>query len=577
MKRRGLAVLLAGALFGLTAGSAQADILSWGSSGTGDGQFLFPSGVAVAPSGDVYVTDGNETNARVQRFTADGEYLGKFGSPGTGPGQFKQAFGIEVAPDGSLYVLDAYQGNVQRFSAVGAFEDSWSTPANPGEFAIGPTGEVYVVGHASGGDSIAKYTADGVFVTSWGAGSAFQLNDVAIDGGGNVYALDLPSGGESGPVGPLTAKKFSSAGMLLDEWIVAAPTPVSEAGQLAIGPSGAIYIQSGVRLRRFTPTGQFVDELSLPVGGVGTESVYYRGLTARGAFVYVAHVGDRRIRRVDVRTPAPSLDGPGRALTGVSVSFDAGASSVPLGRIVDYQWDLDGNGSFELDTGSTPTASHVYAARGAVDVAVRVTSDLGGVRTVSKHVDVLPSPPPGPVGVSINGGDQYTNSPRVEVRVRWPRYASDLWLSNDGGFDPFVQQPVEEGISWRLRSSGPERLPKTIYVRFLGGDSGPETYQDDIILDQTAPRLESAIIENESGAVASVSRRARRGMTLRLAASDRVSGIGRMQIATRKATPGKWKRFRRRVHLTPVSRPIFVRVRDRAGNASRWRRASLRP
>lgn len=576
MKCRGFVVLLATMLLGSGVGTAHANFSSWGSSGTGDGQFLFPSGVAVAPNGSVYVTEGNEANARVQRFTADGGFLGKFGSAGTGPGQFKQAFCVAVAPDGRVYVLDNYQGNIQRFSAGGTYEASWSAGANPGEFAIGPAEEFYVVIHATGSDSVAKYTANGDFVTSWPAGSPFQVNDVAVDAAGNVYVLDLPSGGESGPVGPLKARKFSSSGTLLDEWVVAAPAPVFGAGYLAIGPSGALYIQSGLRLMRFSPTGQFVGELTLPAEGIGTESVYYRGLVAKGDFVYLAHVGGRRIRRLDVRTPTPSVDGPGRALTGIPVSFDASASSVPLGRIANYQWDLDGNGGFELNTGASPTATHTYTARGAVDVGVQVTSDLGGVRTTTEHLDVLPSPPPGPVGVSINGGDQYTNSPKVKVRVRWPRYASDLVLSNDGGFDPFDQRPLEETIAWRLRSSGPERLPKTIYVRFIGGDSGPETYQDDIILDQTAPKVDSATIEGAPGAPTPLARRAKPTMKLRLVARDRVSGIGKMQITSKKAKPGKWKRFRPRVRLAVSSRPVFVRVRDRAGNKSRWLRASLK-
>ncbi len=567
MKRRGFVVLLVSLLLSSGAGTAHANILSWGSSGTGDGQFLFPSDVAVAPNGDVYVTDGNEANARVQRFTADGGYLGKFGSAGTEPGQFKQALAVEVAPSGQVYVYDTYQG-MQRFSAGGLFEDSLS--GGGPEFAMGPTGETYVVSS----NSVAKFSADGDFVTSWAVGGS--LHDVAVDGVGNVYALDAAFGGESGPSGPLRVKKFSSTGALLDEWIAAAPTPLPGFGdQLAAGSSGTLYIMHGIRLLGFSATGQFRGELSLPAEGFGTESVSYRGLTAKGDFVYVAHVGGRKIRRVDVKTPMPSLDGPGRVLTGVPASFDAGASSVPLGDIANYQWDLDGNGSFELNTGSTSTATHTYATRGAVDVGVRVTSDLGGVQVTTEHLAILPSPPPGPVGVSINGGDQYTNSPKVKVRVRWPRFASDLWLSNDGGFDPFVQRPVEETIAWRLRSSGPERLPRTIYVRFLGGDSGPETYQDDIILDQTAPQLESAILEEESDAVTSMARRSGNSTKLRLVARDRVSGIGKMQITTRRAKPGKWKRFRKRVLLASTNRPVFVRVRDRAGNRSRWLRALL--
>ena len=47
--------------------------------------FNLPAGVAVAPSGDVFVADGY-ANCRVHRFTADGEHTLSWGEPGTGPG-----------------------------------------------------------------------------------------------------------------------------------------------------------------------------------------------------------------------------------------------------------------------------------------------------------------------------------------------------------------------------------------------------------------------------------------------------------------------------------------------------------
>ncbi len=61
-------------------------INSWGSTGSGNGQFLDPIGIAVDGDGNVYVTDWG--NNRVQKFTSDGAFLTKWGSPGSGDGQF---------------------------------------------------------------------------------------------------------------------------------------------------------------------------------------------------------------------------------------------------------------------------------------------------------------------------------------------------------------------------------------------------------------------------------------------------------------------------------------------------------
>ena len=69
---------------------------------------------------------------------------------------------------------------------------------------------------------------------------------------------------------------------------------------------------------------------------------------------------------------------PNPAQTGQTVNFNGSGSSDTEGPITRYQWDLDGNGSFETDTGTTPTASRSYATEGTVAVRLRVT-DAGGL------------------------------------------------------------------------------------------------------------------------------------------------------------------------------------------------------
>jgi PKD domain-containing protein len=73
---------------------------------------------------------------------------------------------------------------------------------------------------------------------------------------------------------------------------------------------------------------------------------------------------------------------PTLALAGVQVSFDASGSSDPNGTIARHQWDLDGDGSFELDTGTDPRTSRTYAGRLDATVKVRVT-DSGARRSTS--------------------------------------------------------------------------------------------------------------------------------------------------------------------------------------------------
>lgn len=76
----------------------------WGTGGSGDGQFNLPIGVAVAPDGTVYVLDSG--NRRVQRFNANGIFLGTFGSGGTGLGQLSNPVAIDVDAAGLVYVAE---------------------------------------------------------------------------------------------------------------------------------------------------------------------------------------------------------------------------------------------------------------------------------------------------------------------------------------------------------------------------------------------------------------------------------------------------------------------------------------
>ena len=77
-----------------------------------------PEGVAVAADGTIFATD--QYLRRVQHYGADGTFLGSFGSLGSGDGQFSAPAGIAAGPD-SLYVADWSVSSVQRFSPAGAF------------------------------------------------------------------------------------------------------------------------------------------------------------------------------------------------------------------------------------------------------------------------------------------------------------------------------------------------------------------------------------------------------------------------------------------------------------------------
>ncbi|MFQ6029004.1 MAG: 6-bladed beta-propeller [Dehalococcoidia bacterium] len=87
---------------------------AFGTSGSGNGQFVVPIGIAVDAAGKIYVVDRN--NHRVQVFNSAGTFQFAFGSVGSGNGQF--AFPRRVAVDASckIYVSDLNNDRVQVFS-----------------------------------------------------------------------------------------------------------------------------------------------------------------------------------------------------------------------------------------------------------------------------------------------------------------------------------------------------------------------------------------------------------------------------------------------------------------------------
>lgn len=92
--------------------------------------FNHPTGVAVAPDGTIYVSDGY-SNHRVHRFSAEGELIGSWGELGAGPGQFMNPHAVWVQPDGTVIVVDRENDRLQVFTAQGQLLDIWQGFVKP--------------------------------------------------------------------------------------------------------------------------------------------------------------------------------------------------------------------------------------------------------------------------------------------------------------------------------------------------------------------------------------------------------------------------------------------------------------
>ena len=85
-----------------------------------DNRFNQPTDVAWDSSGNSYFSDGY-INSRVGKANARGEWVGSWGSLGSGPGQFDTPHGIAVSPQDEIYVADRGNRRIQVFDPEGTY------------------------------------------------------------------------------------------------------------------------------------------------------------------------------------------------------------------------------------------------------------------------------------------------------------------------------------------------------------------------------------------------------------------------------------------------------------------------
>jgi DNA-binding beta-propeller fold protein YncE len=185
--------------------------------------FNFPTDLALAANGDLYITDGYG-NARVHRFSATGELLGSWGEPGDEPGQFRVPHGIAIDRQGRVYVADRENSRIQRFSPKGVYLDEWTDVARPCEVFIDRHDAVYVaeLGYRAGmwpgtsapypgatGGRVSVFDLEGNLLARWGGGEDpcapgdfFAPHDVWVDSRGDLYVAEVvaSAGGNRGLV-----------------------------------------------------------------------------------------------------------------------------------------------------------------------------------------------------------------------------------------------------------------------------------------------------------------------------------------------------------------------------------------
>jgi hypothetical protein len=302
-------------------------LTTWGSFGTGDGQFNSPVGVAVGPAGNVYVVD--QGNHRIQKFDNTGTFLTTWGSKGTGDGQFEVPWAVAVDGSGNVFVTDGEESPVQRvqkFDSTGTFLTKWgSAGTGDGQFAcplgiaVGGSGNVFVTDTCN--ERIQEFDNTGTFLTKWGvARSGYDALGIAVGLGGNVLVDEQ-----------ITVKVYTSTGTFLSSFSSGGEDQLDE---IAVAGGVNIFLtdQDSSNVQLLTNTGTFLTTWGSTGSGDGQFNQPEGIAVDKNGNVFVADNGNHRIQKFACpMPPSPQVFGqPCGTCSGAVWGHQCGVSGTPL-------------------------------------------------------------------------------------------------------------------------------------------------------------------------------------------------------------------------------------------------------
>jgi DNA-binding beta-propeller fold protein YncE len=419
--------LITAIMVGVVAASACTFILKWGTVGSEDGQFITPRGIAVDPTGNVYVADASgDSRGQIQKFGANGTFSARVGANNGTEQGFISAHRITTDSSGNVYATDgaveSSSGVVKKFNSSGVFQFAFGSA--PGQFgsaagiAVDSSGNIYVADLTA--NVVRKFSSTGTStgtIGSSGSGDG-QFNGpvgIAIDSANNLYVADS---------GNNRIQKLTTAGGFVTKWGTSGTGNGQFTGPrgVAVDTPGTVYVADtgNNRVQLFSNTGTFIEVC----GSAGSSDGQFQGpedvaTNAAGTFFYVADTNNTRIQKFSTTAAAPTAnagaDQPVEcAGATTAVNLDGSASTAGSGTINSYSW---AEGATPLGTGAMLT---VNLPVGTHTITLTVTDTGGGSDTDDVVITVQDTLAPNiscPANVVVN---LPMNSTATSMVVNYP-------------------------------------------------------------------------------------------------------------------------------------------------------------
>jgi len=172
--------------------------------GNDETHFGEPNDMAITPTGEVFVADG-ERNFRIVHFDPEGKFIKAWGKQGTGPGEFEVPHAIGIDSKGLIYVADRGNSRMQIFDQSGKFLDQWPDIIVPFDLWVTSEDDIWVCGFGplrtksdyhlpkTEEQLIMKFNSQGKVLLNWtftaggNPGELGEVHGMALDSKGNVY------------------------------------------------------------------------------------------------------------------------------------------------------------------------------------------------------------------------------------------------------------------------------------------------------------------------------------------------------------------------------------------------------